>query len=140
MKVAIPVWQERISPDFDVARRLLVVDIENGSVVRREERELVGADRAEAVRAMGVEILICGAVSSLLETQLRATGVEVIGETCGPVEQLLDAFMSGTISDERFRMPGCCRRRRRFRGAEGWNNERGGRQGGCRGRRGPRES
>jgi predicted Fe-Mo cluster-binding NifX family protein len=140
MRVAIPVWQERISPVFDVARRLLVVDIEDGSLVRREERELGGADRAEAVRAMGVEVLICGAVSRLLEAQLRASGVELISETCGPVEQLLDAFLSGTITDERFRMPGCCRRRRRYRGADGWHDAPGGRQGGCRGRRGPRES
>ena len=117
MRVAIPVSDGRISPVFDAARRLLLVDIENGREVRRteqlvEEPEL--GPRARRVAEFGADVLICGAISRPLEAVLLSAGVEVIPQTCGPVEDVLKAFILGRLTEQAFVMPGCCGHRRRF--------------------------
>ena len=119
MRAAIPIAHGRISPVFDVASCILLVDIENEREVRRteevlEEPEL--AARARRVAELGADVLICGAISRPLEAMLLSTGVEVIPQTCGPVEDVLKAFVSGQLTEQAFVIPGCCGHRRRFRG------------------------
>jgi predicted Fe-Mo cluster-binding NifX family protein len=119
MRTAISIADGRVSPVFDVARRLLLVDIDSGREVRRteevlEEPEL--AARARRVADLGAQVLICGAISRPLEAKLLSAGVEVIPQTCGPVEDVLGAFASGRLTEQAFVIPGCCGHRRRFRG------------------------
>ena len=119
MRVAIPIADGRISPVFDVARRLLLADIENKREVRRTEKvleEMELAARARRVAEVGAEVLICGAISRPLEAMLLSTGVDVIPQTCGPVEDVLRAFASGQLTEQAFVIPGCCGHRRQFRG------------------------
>jgi len=123
MKVAIPTWEDRISPVFDVARDILVFDIEDGTEVGRREaviEETALAARAKRMVGMGFDVLICGAISQPLERMLVSGGVSVVPHCCGPVEDVLRAFMSGQLTKKMFLMPGCrgqCRRfRRRRRG------------------------
>ena len=127
MKVAIPTWTGRVSPVFDVAKRLLVVELKGDGPVNREEvavEETQLLPRAKRVAQLGVDVLICGAISMPLEAMLTSAGVRVIPHICGPVEDVLLAFASGRLTDDAFLMPGCCGRRRRFRG-----RHRGGRAG-----------
>jgi len=117
MRIAIPQWQGRISPVFDAAVSLLVVEAEGGRELRREMRRLLGPDpvsRAAEFAEMGVDVLICGAISKPVEERLASSGVRVIGFTCGTVEQVLDAFLKGKLPNREFIMPGCHRWRRRM--------------------------
>ena len=119
MRVAIPVSDGRISPVFDAARRLVLVDVEDGREVRRTEQGLEEpepARRARRVAELGVDVLICGAISRPLEAMLLSAGVEVVPQTCGQAEDVLRTFLSGELTEEAFLMPGCCGRRRRFHG------------------------
>ena len=129
MRVAIPTWRGRISPVFDVAGHLLLVDAQNGSEIRREEAMVEPSDlpaRAKRMTELGTNVLICGAISWPLEVMLRSAGIRVIPHTCGPVEDVLRAFLSGQLTEQAFLMPGCCGRRRRFRGGRGGGRGRGG--------------
>lgn len=117
MKLAISTLADRISPVFDVARQLLVVEVDHGKEVGSRNvplEESKPAARARYVAALGVKVLICGAVSRPLERLLQVEGIEVFSQRCGPVGEVLGAFLSGQLTEEAFRMPGCCRRR--FRG------------------------
>ncbi len=117
MRVAIPFFDGGISPVFDAARRLLLVDIEDGREVWRTEQLVEEPElwpRARRVVEFGADVLICGAISRPLEAMLLSAGVEVIPQTCGPVEDVLKAFISGRLTEQAFVMPGCCGRRRRF--------------------------
>ena len=121
MKVAIPTHDGWVSPVFDVARHLLVVDFSGGAESARQELtlpEASPADKARFVADQGTEALICAAVSAPLEEMLTAAGVRVFAQTCGPAEEVLRAFAGGRLSEGAFLMPGCCRRRR-FRGGPG---------------------
>lgn len=119
MKVGITSWDGRVSPVFDVAKRLLVVDVERDTEIGRSEVDLAEtrlAARARRVTGLGVQVLICGAISWPLEAMLTSAGVRVMPQTCGPVEDVLRAFFAGQLASGVFLMPGCCGRRRRFRG------------------------
>jgi predicted Fe-Mo cluster-binding NifX family protein len=115
MKVAIPIWHSRISPVFDVAKRLLVVDLEDGVETHRSEEVLGEVNPGKRVANLGVDVLICEAVSYPLEAMLTSSGVQVIAQTCGEVEDVLGAFLSGRLTEEAFRMPGCRGQHRRGR-------------------------
>lgn len=122
MKVAIPQWEGRVSPVFDVAGSLMLADVDAGTSQPRQTVVLDSEDvqrRVSLLVELGVEVLICGAVSWPLELALCNAGVEVIPQTCGEVERVLEAFSHGELNQDAFLMPGCCGRRRRFRGTHG---------------------
>jgi predicted Fe-Mo cluster-binding NifX family protein len=119
MIVAASIFEGRISPLFDVARHILLVEVEkNGELARRqsviEKTEPVA--RAKCIVKLGVNVLICGAISRQLEALLASNGVGLIPNTCGPVEDVLGAFIKEQFTEQAFLMPGCCGQRRRFRG------------------------
>ena len=102
---------------FDVARHLLLVNCNDGGQADREELvidETGPLARARRVTGIGPDVLICGAISQPLEAMLVSAGVRVICQTCGPVEEVLQAFLSGQLTAQSFLMPGSCGRRRRF--------------------------
>ncbi len=118
MRVAIPQWEGRVSPVFDVAGSLLLVDLEHGVEIARRDVVLtddIPAGRARRMAAMGIHTLICGAVSRPLELALLHSGIEVISQICGDVNQVLDAYRKGRIGQPMFFMPGCRGYQRRFR-------------------------
>lgn len=119
MRVVVPVAEGRISPVFDVATRLTVVDVQQGREVRRSERVLDQPGltfRARHIADLGADVLICGAISRPLEEMLVSEGVTVLSQTCGPVEEVLQAFLAGELKEETFVMPGGSGHRRRFHG------------------------
>jgi predicted Fe-Mo cluster-binding NifX family protein len=119
MNVGVPTWDGRVSPVLDVAKHLLVVHVEGGAEVERYVADIEGtqlAAKARRITELGVQVLVCGAVSWPLEAMLASAGVRVISQTCGPVDDVLGALLTGQLPSEAFLMPGCCGRRRRFRG------------------------
>ncbi len=118
MRIAIPQWQGRVSPVFDVAANLLLVEVEDAGEVGRREVALTATDptrRAQQVAQLPADVLICGAISWPLEMALSAAGVRVISHICGCIEEVLTAFRNNTLGDGAFTMPGCCGRRQRGR-------------------------
>jgi len=110
MKIAIPQWQGRVSPVFDTAGSLLVVEVEGGHELRREERPLAQTDplaRAAEVSGLGARVLICGAVSAVLQARLASSGVRVMGFVCGAIDDVIGAYLNGELASPVFRMPGC---------------------------------
>jgi predicted Fe-Mo cluster-binding NifX family protein len=119
MKVAIPHWQGRVSPVFDVAGNVLIVELSGGTELGRRNVTFNAETvhhRVARLAETGADALICGAISRPLEMAVSAAGIEVIPQTCGDVEQVLAAFIGGQLNGRAFLMPGCCGRRRRFRG------------------------
>ncbi len=122
IKVAIPHWQGRVSPVFDVAGRIRIVEIETGRLRIGEDLVCTGTNpqgRAASLSQAGVQVLICGAVSRQQELAIAAAGIEVIPRICGEIEQVLAAYRDGCLGQDGFMMPGCCGRRRRCRGRRG---------------------
>jgi predicted Fe-Mo cluster-binding NifX family protein len=114
MKIAVSVWDGRVSPVFDTASRLLVLDMEETGEASRFEvflDEQSCSRKCSRIQVLGVEVLICGAISRYFQGILTATGIRVIPWVCGAVSEVLSAYMHGTLSQSRFLMPGCCHAR-----------------------------
>ena len=118
-KVAATVWGERISPVFDVARRVLLLTVHDGAVVDRREIALSAATpeaNLAALAALGVEELLCGAVSRSVAERAAGVGVRLVAFLAGDAEAVVSAHLEGRLPSAAFAMPGC-RARRRRRGA-----------------------
>jgi len=104
MKAAMAYWQGRISPVFDVADRFFMIDIEDGREVNRESLHLASRDpfrRVKELSELGVEVLLCGAISLTLEKALIRAGIQVIGFLGGEFENVIRAFLEGNLEDGR---------------------------------------
>ena len=115
MRIAMPIWNGRVSPVFDVARRIVVLDVENGKIAARQE-ETIGDDpmrKLEGLQGLGVETLLCGAVSQPVAALLASRGIQVIPFLAGDIEEVVKAFLEGALPAPAFAMPGCFRRCRR---------------------------
>ena len=120
MKVAVPVWGHFVSTVFDFCDRLLIVNVESGLIKDRTTvhfAEDTIAARAVRLRKIGVQTLLCGAISQPLERMLVASGIVVIPFLRGTTDEILEAYLAGNLLDGRFALPGCraagWRRRRR---------------------------
>ena len=116
MRIAIPIWEDKVSPVFDTALKLLVVDIKNSSEESRfvyhiDESDL--SQKSHRIKKLELDTLICGAVSQAFLQMLLASGLEVIQEISGPAEDVLEAYLHGNVFQPRFLMPGCRRGIRR---------------------------
>jgi len=119
MKIAIPVWNDKVSPVLDTASRLLIVEIKDQSETSRFEIYLDHSDlsrRCFRIRNMEVDILICGALSRPFSRMLTASGIDVIPEISGQAEQVLDAYLQGNLFQPQFFMPGHKKNRHGQRG------------------------
>lgn len=108
MKIAIPVWNNCVSSAFDFAKRLLLVDIQNGSESKRQEISLKTdsiPQKANQLKSLGVEVLICGAISRALASQVVSSGIEVLPYVLGPVDEILNAYMTGQLGQSKYAMP-----------------------------------
>ena len=114
MLIAIPNCQGRVSPVFDVAARLVLVRLKGEAEVDR--REIVLFERQpegmlHSLRELGVELVVCGAISQGLLAALEKAGIRVVPQVCGELEAVITAFRRGTLGQREFAMPGCCGRR-----------------------------
>jgi predicted Fe-Mo cluster-binding NifX family protein len=121
MNIALPIWNERISPVFDTSRRIMVVRISESGSEDYEEidvGEIHPAERVKMLEKMDTDILICGAVSNPVARLLAAANIRTIPWISGPVEEVMAAFRRGELDEPCYRMPGCggMGRRRRQRG------------------------
>jgi len=110
MKVAVTVWGKRISPVFDAATTLLVLelgsDVERGGTYLSCSCESTpGAIRI--MRAADVGVLITGAICREAAVQLEAAGIQLIPFVAGRVDHVLGSYLSGK-SLTGCRMPGWC--------------------------------
>jgi predicted Fe-Mo cluster-binding NifX family protein len=113
MKVAIPLFQNRVSPRFDCAPKIMVVTIEKNRVTSKEEFSLASFDtfqRTALLCQQGVNTLICGSIMDFSKGVLVSRGVRVICPVCGDAEQALKLYVEGKLRPERFQHD---RRRRR---------------------------
>ena len=109
MKAALTIWENRISPVFDSARMLLVVDIKNRVVIEKHLESFPYESpfsRAANLAGLDINILICGAISNLFANPIEIYNIQIISFVAGAVDEVLDAYLTDTLSNPKFRMPG----------------------------------
>ncbi len=119
MKVALTVWDDRLSPVFDAATTMLVAEIKDGVISNKTHIPLqpTGAMRfAEMLKQKGVSVFICGAISAGYANRLVFNGIDLISFIAGKTERILEAYAKGEPIVPAFSMPGCTQHRQRRKG------------------------
>ncbi len=109
MKIAIPVWENKVSPVLDTASRLMVVELKDEGPMSRfeiylDERDL--SRRCLRIQDLCVDTLICGAVTRHFSELLKASGINLIQGISGQPEAVLNAYLDGTLAHSKYLMPG----------------------------------
>jgi predicted Fe-Mo cluster-binding NifX family protein len=110
MRVAVSVWGERVSPVLDTASTIRIAEIGGENLregcfdVRLDDMEF--CRRCSRICGLGIDVIICGAVSKAMSIMLEAAGIKVISGISGNCDRVVDAYFDGTLSSPRFRMPG----------------------------------
>ena len=110
VKAAFAEWDHRIAPVFDVARRISVIEAEAGQIQNRAQADLTGAFPAQRVLKLvelGIETLVCGAISRPLYLMVGARGIRVIPFVSGDLENVIQAWLENRLAETAYSMPGC---------------------------------
>jgi len=108
MKLAIPIWEGRVSSVFDFAHEVVLVEFIGDRESGRYQAILSGQGPARilSLRRLGVDTLICGAISRPLASWASVYGVRLFPYVTGAVEDVIEAFKNGQMGSERFVLPG----------------------------------
>ena len=109
MRVAVPIWGNRISPVLDTASRFRIFELKGRTWLSEfetflEEQEI--SRRCSRIRNLRVDAVICGAVSRSMSDLLTAAGIQIIPGITGLYMEVLDAYQEGCLFCEKFLMPG----------------------------------
>jgi predicted Fe-Mo cluster-binding NifX family protein len=122
MKMALTVWENRISPVFDAAQMLLVVEVENNKIINRHYEPIYPefpTRLAERLAEMNVVVLICGAISEMPANILEANGIRLVPFIAGDAGEIIDAYVKDVPFISTFLMPGCGHKRRHRHSGKG---------------------
>ena len=116
MKVAIPLFDNWISPRFGFSPEMLIVTIEDGKVISQKTISMAGLALPQwfdQFASLEIDTLICGGIDGFCHHQLKSLGISVIPEIAGEASEALTLFLNGKLE------PGlriCRRGGRSFRG------------------------
>jgi predicted Fe-Mo cluster-binding NifX family protein len=113
MKIAVTIWNNRVSPVFDVAGKVLLFNTADKNIC--SERQLLLPDTCVAAKVLsltgaGTDILVCGAISRDAHQFALNAGIKVYPFIAGDVMEVLQACLTDRLIEGGFEMPGCaCR-------------------------------
>jgi predicted Fe-Mo cluster-binding NifX family protein len=114
MKIAIPVFENRISPRFDCAPGLRLCEIEGDKITGIKEISCEGwngNERVSQLKYFGVDTLICGGLPDYLLGILTNNRIKVIPWVAGDANEVLTLFLRGQLNSGMVICPGRKRRR-----------------------------
>ena len=109
IRIAIPIYQGRVSPVLDTCRRLLLIEFDPKKKLLRQEfflDRLSLYERFNLIKKAKIDVIICCAVSDVLYKLIQTAGLKLISGIIGDVDLVLEAFFSNALNAPRFQMPG----------------------------------
>lgn len=98
--IAIPIFEERISPLLDVSERFVLFEVKDKSVTQRIVISInAETDRMRIfkLKELGVDLIISGAVSRYLSHIITGMGMRHIPWISGPVDDVIKSFLNDTL-------------------------------------------
>lgn len=109
MLVAVPEFRGRVSPTFDFCHRIALWKLDDRGIHcagHRQCGDLGPGERASRLQALGIEVLLCGAIGKEIEEDIRSRGIEVVFGLTGGVAEVVAAYRCQALNEPRFRLPG----------------------------------
>ena len=108
-RIAIPIFQNRISPVLDACRNLMVVDIEDGKESRLMIISLAGMtclERSATIFRRRIDTIICAGISDLMSRYMTGRGINLVSGIAGDADRIIEAYCQHRLCDDRYLMPG----------------------------------
>ncbi len=112
MKVAVTVWEGRVSPVFDSAQTLLIAEIHDSEIIGETYQAFdpdLLLDVYKMLTKLGVNVLLCGAISEEPANMIEAAGIDLISFLTGEVKEVLSTYIHGNPTWSQVTMPGCAK-------------------------------
>ena len=96
MKIAIPLFKERVAPFFGACSQILLVDIEGGIVQQEYKWDVGGHGPLEIARwllDLGVKKMICGGINRFQKEWLIRKGISVEDNKKGEVKDIIERLL-----------------------------------------------
>jgi predicted Fe-Mo cluster-binding NifX family protein len=119
MKIAIPLFENRISPRLDCAKKFLLLKVEekDKKVISSKETEIKTSDTGENIEfyvSNEIDVVICGGISIEMQAFLVKHEVRVISWVTGEAHKALDLFIESKLVSGAMLCPGMKLRKWRF--------------------------
>jgi predicted Fe-Mo cluster-binding NifX family protein len=84
------------------------MDLRQTPPTRREVQMVATTipQRAQELMHLGVDVIVCGALSDILYSLLKGKGLHLICGIAGDLDAVVAAYQDGTLGRACFRMPG----------------------------------
>jgi len=92
MKIAVPLFGERVAPHFGASSKILLVETIGETTTRKtiwDVGERGAMEIARRLAASGVDTLICGGIERTHKQWLTLQGVHVVDNQKGAAQELL---------------------------------------------------
>lgn len=110
MKIAVTIWGNRVSPVFDAAKTLLIADIENRMIIKKEYMSFDPGSPEGMIRLLKkikASILICGAISTNPADLFVENDIKLISFVTGNALEFIETFARKQVIEKSYMMPGC---------------------------------
>ena len=108
-RVAIPIFQNRVSPVLDSCRHMLIIDIRQNAEMDRETvylDEMSLTERCGIFAKLDVTVVICGGVSEGFANMLLGADIHLLNGIAGEIDDVITAFLEERLDNPQFYMPG----------------------------------
>jgi len=98
--IAIPIFEDRISPRFDLATKLKLFKVERAKILNSEIIRLVPHNRLKRINMiidLKPDIIICNGLSKIFEEEIEKNGIKLIPWTHGDVDEVLHKYLTGSL-------------------------------------------
>lgn len=109
MLVAVPTFQDRVAPAFDFCQKITLwrLDTRGCRLIATKRAPHGGpGGRVAALRELGTQMLLCGAIGVPVVEELQSRGILVRSGLSGDVVEVVAALACGALDEARFQMPG----------------------------------
>ncbi|MDP8206564.1 MAG: NifB/NifX family molybdenum-iron cluster-binding protein [Candidatus Electryonea clarkiae] len=92
MRIAVTRWGDKISPVFDEAKYMMIVDVNDDCInakITINIGDLSQSDKVKVLTDLNVERVFCGAISNMYSSLIEASGIELNSWLTGDIEEIL---------------------------------------------------
>lgn len=103
MKIAVPLFRDRISPHFGASSEILLVEAQDGRITRKAIKHLGEDDPGPIIRRLvsfGVDRIVCGGIQRAHKRWLIDNGIQVVDNQKGPAEELVAKMIASEFIHE----------------------------------------
>ncbi len=95
IRIAIPIFQNRVSPILDTCTRLLIIDYEKSFEIGRQEvfcNNYSLPERFSLIQKIHPNVIICCGISDVFDRMLQTADIRLVCGIAGEVDKVAEAF------------------------------------------------